>query len=149
MLRNFKSNQGQTLIEFAFVLIPLLVLVLGVMEFGIVMYNKAVLTDACEAGARAGVMFRADATEFEYAPLTEAQIKAVIDNHVQSRLVTFGEPFNASRDIDVNWDEYPPTHGGEIDVRVNFPYTFLALPNFGGMGSGPLTLSARSVMRME
>ncbi len=149
MLRNIKSNQGQTLIEFAFVIIPLLVLVLGIMEFGIVMYNKAVLTDACEAGARAGVMFRADATEFEYAPLTEAQIKTVIDNHVQNRLVTFGEPFDPSSDIDVSWDEYPPTHGGEIDVQVNFAYTFLALPNFGGMGSGPLTLSARSVMRME
>jgi len=149
MLRKFRSNQGQMMVEFAFILVPLLVLTLGIMEFGILLYDKAVLTDACRVGARAGVMFNADATEFEYAPMTEAQIRTVIDNHVQKRLVTFGEPFDANTDVVVAWDTSPPTHGSQIDVRVNFPYTFLALPNFGEMGSGLLNLSARSVMRME
>ena len=149
MFRKFKSNQGQSMVEFAFILVPLLVLTLGIMEFGILLYDKAVLTDACQEGARAAVMFRADATEFEYAPLTEAQIKTVIDNYVQKRLVTFGESFDANTDVVVAWDPYPPTHGGEIDVQVNFPYTFMALPKFGEMGGGPLNLSARSVMRME
>lgn len=149
MLGKIKSDRGQTIVEFAFILVPLLVLTLGIMEFGIILYDKAVLTDACREGTRAGVMFRTDATEFEYAPYTEAQIKTAIDNYVQNRLVTFGEPFNAERDISVVWDTYPPTHGSQLDVQVNFAYTFLALPNLGEMGSGPLNLSARSVMRME
>lgn len=149
MFRRLKSEHGQNIVEFAFILVPLLVLVLGIMEFGILLYDKAVLTDACRVGARAGVMFNADATEFEYTPLAEAEIKAVIDNYVQNRLVTFGEPFDPGTDVVIAWDPYPPTHGGELDVRVNFSYTFLALPNFGEMGSGPLNLSARSVMRME
>jgi Flp pilus assembly protein TadG len=148
-IKKTRSDKGQTLVEFAFILVPLLVITLGIMEFGILLYDKAVLTDACRAGARAGVMFRTDATEFEYAPLTEAQIKTVIDNYVKKRLVTFGEPFDASTNVVVAWDSTPPTHGSRLDVRVNFPYTFLALPNFGGMGSGPLNLSARSIMRME
>ena len=149
MLRKFKSEQGQGIIEFAFVLVPLLVLTLGIMEFGILLYDKAVLTNACQAGAREGVMFRADATEFEYTPYTETQIRTAIDNYVQNRLVTFGEPFDANTDVVVSWDTSPPTHGSQLEVQVNFPYTFLALPNFGGMGEGALNLSARSRMRME
>ena len=148
MFSKFKSNRGQTIVEFAFVLVPLLVLVLGIMEFGILLYDKAVLTDACQEAARAGIMFRADSTEFEYTPMTEAEIKTAVGNYVQNRLVTFGEPFDSTTDVAVAWDP-SPTHGSMLEVSVNFPYTFLALPNFGGMGGGSLNLSARSVMRME
>ena len=148
MLRRFKSNQGQTMVEFAFIVVPLLVLVLGIMEFGILLYDKAVLTDACQEAARAAVMFRADSTEFAYTPMTEAEIKTIVGNYAQNRLLTFGDPFDASTDVAVAWDP-APTHGSMLEVSVNFPYTFLALPNFGGMGSGSLNLSARSVMRME
>lgn len=149
MLRKFKSDRGQGIVEFAFILVPLMVLTLGIMEFAILLYDKAVLTDACRLGTRAGVMFNADATEFEYTPLTETQIKTVIDNYVQNRLVTFGDPFDADTDVVITWDSIPPTNGSQLDVRVNFPYTFLALPNFGGMEDSPLNLSARSRMRME
>ena len=73
----------------------------------------------------------------------------MVDNYVQDRLVTFGAPFDAQTDVVVAWNPDPPVHGGELDVRVNFTYTFLALPNFGNWGTGTLDLSARSVMRME
>jgi Flp pilus assembly protein TadG len=148
MLRKFRSNQGQTVVEFAFVLVPLLILVLGIMEFGMILYDKAVLTDACREAARQGIMFRADATKFEYTPLTEAQIKTVVGNYVQDRLVNFGEPFDPTTDVAVAWDP-APTHGSTLEVAVNFPYTFLALPKLGDMGSSLLNLSARSTMRME
>ena len=148
MLRKFRSNQGQTIVEFAFVLVPLLILVLGVMEFGMILYDKAVLTDACREAAREGIMFRADATEFVYTPMTEAEIKALVGNYLQGRLVSFGEPFDPATDVVVAWDP-SPTSGSTLEVTVNFPYTFLALPNFGGLGSGTLDLSARSTMRME
>jgi len=149
MTEKSKSNRGQTLIEFALIIVLLFILILGIMEFGIILYDKSVLTDACREGARAGVVFRADPATFAYDPLTEAEIKTVIDNYIQKRLLTFGAPFDATNDVDITWDPNPPTHGGEIDVRVNFTYSFLALPNLGNMGTGTLNLSARSVMRME
>jgi Flp pilus assembly protein TadG len=148
MQKKSKSDSGQTLVEFAFIVVPLMVLVLGIMEFGILLYDKAVLTDACQEATRAGIMFNADSTEFEYAPLTEAEIKTVIGNYVQNRLLTFGDPFDPETDVVVAWDP-APTHGSTLEVTVNFPYKFLALPNFGDMGGGTLDLSARSVMRME
>jgi hypothetical protein len=144
-----ESDRGQTIIEFAFIIVLLFILILGIMEFGMVLYNKSILTDACREGARAGVVFRADSSTFAYDPLTEAEIRAVIDGYVQKRLVTFGEPFDAATDVVVAWDPYPPIHGGELDVRVNFAYTFLALPYLGNMGSDTMNLSARTVMRME
>jgi hypothetical protein len=94
-------------------------------------------------------MFRADSATFAYDPLTEAEIKTVIDNYVQNRLVTFGEPFDATNDVTVAWDPAPATHGGELDVQVNFTYRFLALPYLGDMGISTIDLSARSLMRME
>jgi Flp pilus assembly protein TadG len=147
MLSRFKSDKGQTIVEFAFILVPLLVVTLGIMEFGVLLYDKAVLTDACQEAARAGIMFRADSTEFEYVPMTEAEIKTMVGNYVQNRLLTFGDPFDPATDVAVAWDP-APTHGSMLEVSVNFPYTFLALPNFGEMGN-PLNLSAKSVMRME
>lgn len=144
-----KSSRGQVIIEFAFIVVLLFILILGIVEFGIILYDKSILTDACREGARAGVVFRADSSTFAYDPLTEAEIRTVIDNYVQNRLVTFGAPFNATTDVIIAWDPYPPTHGGELDVQVNFTYTFLSLPYLGNMGSDTMDLYARSVMRVE
>ena len=149
MTEKSKSNRGQTIVEFAFIIVLLFILILGIMEFGIVLYDKSVLTDACREGARAGVVFKSDPTTFAYDPMTEAEIKTVIDNYAQSRLLTFGAPFDATTDVVVAWNPNPPSHGSELDVRVNFTYTFLALPNLGDLGTGTLDLSAKSVMRME
>ena len=144
-----RSSRGQTIIEFALIIALLFVCILGIMEFSMILYDKAILTDACREGARAGIEFRANTATFAYAPLTEAEIKTLIGNYVQNRLVTFGAPFDAQTDVVVTWDPDPPSHGGELEVQVNFTYTFLALPNFGGLGAGTLDLTARSIMRME
>jgi Flp pilus assembly protein TadG len=149
MIEKAKSNSGQTIMEFAFILVLLLILILGIMEFSIVLYDKAILTDACREGARAGVVFRADPSTFAYSPLSAAEIRTVVNNHLQDRLVTFGAPFNPATDINVTWNPAPPTRGGELDIQVNFTYTFLALPNLGSLGTGTLDLAARSIMRME
>lgn len=149
MLEKSISNRGQTVIEFAFIIVLLFITILGIMEFGIILYDKSVLTDACREGARMGVAFRADSATFAYDPFTEAEIKSVIDNYVEDRLLTFGAPFDAQTDVVVAWNPNPPASGGALEVQVNFTYTYLALPNLGGLGKNTLDLSAKSVMRME
>ncbi len=143
------SSRGQTLIEFALIMVLLFISTLGIIEWGLVLYNKSVLTDACREGARAGIVFRTNSATSAYDPLSEAEIKTVIDNYVQNRLLTFGAPFDPATDVVIAWNPDPPVHGGDLDVRVNFTYTFLALPNFGDMGTGTLNLAARSMVRME
>lgn len=152
MLEKSKSDRGQTIVEFAFIIVLFFILILGIMEYGIVLYNQSVLKDACREGARSGVMYRADPATFSYNPMTAAEIRTVIANYVQSRLLTFGTAFNPATDVIVTWSPnptYPPAQGDDLEVRVNFTYRFLALPYLGNAGWNSTALSARSVMRME
>lgn len=47
-----KANQGAAMIELAFVFIPLLVVFIGIVEFGRAIYQQALLNDAVTTAAR-------------------------------------------------------------------------------------------------
>jgi hypothetical protein len=152
MIEKSKSNRGQTIVEFAFIMVLLFIFIMGILEFSIILYDKAILTDACREGAREGVLYRVDGS-FDYQNFSTQAIKDAITNHLHNRLVTFGPAFNPDDDITVFWDP-APTHGAELHVQVDFPYTYLALSRFASavgssMGDGTLNISARSIMRME
>ncbi len=160
MISKFKSSRGQTLIEFAFIITLLLVLILGIVEFSIIMYDKAMITRASREGARAGAVFRADSSAFNYSPLTEAEIRTVVSNYLQPGLLTFGTPFNAATGVTAMWSTdggatwattLPSSHGNGERLRVDvaFTYTFLVLPRLAIIGGGTLNLAARTIMRME
>ena len=51
-----KRQSGQALVELALVLPLLLILAFGIVEFGLLMYNKAVITNASREGARVGIV---------------------------------------------------------------------------------------------
>jgi Flp pilus assembly protein TadG len=55
---NFKNEQGQSMTEFALVLPILVILLFGVIQFGIVFNNYITVTDAVRAGARKGAVGR-------------------------------------------------------------------------------------------
>jgi len=149
MFEKSKSDRGQTIVEFALIIVLFFILILGIMEYGIVLYNQSVLKDAAREGARTGAMFRADPATFAYSPMTPAEIRTVIANYVQNRLLTFGTPFNPATDVVIIPDPGPLVREGDLEVRVNFTYRFLALPYLGNAGWGNVNLSARSVMRVE
>ena len=50
--KDITSERGQTMAEFAVVLPILVVLLFGIMQFGIAFNNYVTLTDAARAGAR-------------------------------------------------------------------------------------------------
>jgi TadE-like protein len=50
------NNKGQALVEMAFVLFLLIVLLIGIVELGRAMYTKNMLNNAARAGARAAVV---------------------------------------------------------------------------------------------
>jgi Flp pilus assembly protein TadG len=53
-----KNERGQTMTELAIVLPILVVLVLGIAQFGVVFNNYVTMTDAVRAGARKGAVSR-------------------------------------------------------------------------------------------
>src|SRR5437899_12482110 len=56
--RQIRNERGQTMTEFAFVLPILLVLLFGIIQFGIIFNNYVALTDAARAASRKGAVSR-------------------------------------------------------------------------------------------
>jgi Flp pilus assembly protein TadG len=132
-----KGREGQALVEFALVLPVLILLLLGIVEFGLLLYNQQVITNASREGARYGIVAR-------IPRMPADSIEAVVDAYAGSRLITFG---SGEPQTDVSWDG--TTFGDNLTVLVTFDYDFLVLPNFVGALVGGSTLEARTVMKYE
>jgi hypothetical protein len=56
-------DRGQAMVEFAMVLLPLLVVVVGIIQFGLIFGANVSLTNAAREGAREATIFRYDASD--------------------------------------------------------------------------------------
>jgi Flp pilus assembly protein TadG len=137
------SNRGVAAIEFAIVLPLLLFISIGIIEFSILLYDKAMVTNASREGARAGILFR--------TPLSPpVDVEAVVNNYLQNRLISLG---GGGTTATVETAEPVISGDKHISVTVRYTYQFLVLPKvaglFGGNFPGPIQLVAETVMRME
>ena len=133
------------MLEFTVVLALLLIFLMGIIEMSLVLYDKAMITNAAREGARFGSLFNADGVTGEYSPYSQAQIQAVVDSYLQDRLVSFG-PASASVSATPATED---SRGQPRTVTVQYTYTFLVLPNFVNSFAGNLNLTAVAVMRVE
>jgi Flp pilus assembly protein TadG len=134
-----KKQQGASAVEFALIMPVLLVILFGIVEFGLALYDKAVITNASREGARAGIVFKDP-------PFSNGEITTVINNYCQDRLVTFGSATNVTTTIA---REGASVSGDDLTVTVAYKYDYLVLPGFISALTGGLNLSATTVMRME
>ena len=138
------NQRGTSAIEFAIVLPLLVVFVFGIIEFGLIFYDKAMVTNASREAARAGIVYRDP-------PLTVAEMQSVVDSYCGGMLVSFGG--GPSPTTTVPSGECA-NHGDELVVNVAYRYEFLLLPDFltaffkGGM-PGSIDVSAVTRMRCE
>jgi hypothetical protein len=121
---------GQTLVEYALVLPVLLLLLLGIMDFGIVVFKYNTIANAAREGARFGIVRAGDA--------------GLIEDHVLARTVWLGNPedftVTATFDIAVN----TVTVQIDYDAQLITGYVIEAL---GGRSFVPL--STRATMQLE
>jgi len=135
-MRNRKSKNG----ERGAILPLLLVVLFGIIEFGFVLYNKAVLTNACREGARAGIVSASPR-------LSESEIATIVNNYCSTNLISFAAtPSAPVVDADV---PVAPSFGDDLSVRVDYDYEFLLIPGFLPGVPQPLSLSAETVMKYE
>lgn len=154
MRKKLTSERGTSAVEFALVL-PLLLLVLfGIIEFSLVMYNKAMITNASREGARRGIVYRVDVSKdpAQYAPLTDDQIKADVINYLGNHLITLSGTSTPAITITRAME----TSGDTLSVKVDYDYNFLVVNGISSIvasGSsslpGSITLSSATKMRME
>ena len=162
----FFNQKGTTAVEFAIVLSLLLTLIFGIIEFGLFIFNRQVITNAAREGARAGIVARP-------VRLLNNEIAAVVVDYAEKHLITFGDDVltvdgtvdtvdGTVDDVDIDEIDYDLSDGldpdhrcvvfeyeynsidyrCDLEVTVNYKYEFLFLP-------GSINLRATSVMKME
>jgi Flp pilus assembly protein TadG len=135
-----QSERGAELIEFAFVLPLLLMVCIGVIDFGFLFRDYEVLTNAAREGAR--LQSLADSYN---ATDVESRVDAYADSGgLDPALVE-----SAVNEVDI------PIGGATAkgyEVTVTYPHKFLFLgpiASFFGGSFGTVDLSATSTMRRE
>jgi Flp pilus assembly protein TadG len=135
------AESGASMVEFALILPILVVLLFGIIEFGILFYDKAVITNASREGARAGIVY-ADPR------MPSGEIEDIVLSYCQNFLITFGAAVMPT--VSTNPGDTTALESGEsLTVTVSYPYTFLVLPNFITTLTGPINLVAQTTMRAE
>jgi len=141
------DESGVAAVEFAIILPVLVVLIFGMIEFSVLFYNKAMLTNACREAARSGIVFRADASG-ERDPLPPSDIKTIVVKYSGDYMINFGSDNLTEDDIIV--DQSEGTEAGDpLTVSAKYHYDFLVLPGFISSLTGGLDIGARAIMRME
>ena len=135
-----RSARGAELVEFAFILPVLLLVVAGIIDFGFLFQRYESLTNAAREGARVGIL-----------PGYQA---ADVINRVNQFATAAGLPQTPTTTV-----TYPTVDPGggrptyvTVNVMVQHPHTFFILGPISrlvGGSFGTITLTARSAMRVE
>ena len=155
MKNRINHEKGAAAVELAIVLPVLVMFVFGIIEFGIVFYNKAMITNTCREAARAAIVYRTPV-------LTADEMKTEVDNVVAKYL---SDPNDPSRTILIPGNTPLPTvdsaelntcanAGDELNVTLRWNHSFIMLPDFltgffsGGL-PGTIEIAAITKMRCE
>ena len=131
-----RRQTGTATVEFGLLLPVLLLIVSGIVEFGMALYDKAVLTNASREGARAGIVLRVPA-------VSNGEISTRVLNYVGNALLTLGAASPVTVDFPVQAN---PNH---LAVRVSYTFRGLALGNLLSAMGSPLVLTSTTVMVRE
>jgi Flp pilus assembly protein TadG len=130
-----RGEDGVMAVEFALLLPMLVMLVAGILEFGLTLYVQEVITNASREAARAGIVIG------DPRP-TEEQI-----THVA---LAYLENFGAScTGACVSISGAQGNSGDDLTVSVDLAYHFVILPDFIEGFVGEITLRAMTTMKHE
>lgn len=123
-------EKGQAMVEFALVLPILLILLLGIVEFGQIYYSYMVIQNASRDGARYGSVWATNTEINQIVYDKTNQLK-------QENLAITIQPEPALR-----------KRGEQIKVQINYQVPLLT-PMWNGLLPDPFPITAETVMRIE
>ncbi len=133
--RRLQGQDGVQAVEFALVLPIFLVLVFGLIDFGLALYTKEVLANASREGARQGI-------RFVTPMLTDSDIETITkDTLAQGSL----DPTKAT----VNVTNAGGGFGTDLSVNIQYAFDFLVVSSFVPGMSDQITLQSTTVMSNE
>ncbi len=127
-MRNLRSERGATAVEFAFIVSLLVMLVLGIAEFGRAFQVQGTLSSAAREGVRQMALQN-----------DQAAARAAVRNAASSL-----QPGLTDAQIQITPTACPPIDGDTTSVRLTIRYPMPFLTGFFGSG---LTLTGTGVMR--
>lgn len=139
-LRAWKSEKGAELVEFALTFPLLLLVILGIIDFGLLLHRVQVLTNAAREGARIAVL--------------PGYTAANVEERVNQYLLAAGLPGSATTVVGAT---ETPNIGGTtcievipVTVTYTHTYTFVGgIAGFFGSSLGTKTLNMTAKMRKE
>lgn len=141
LMTRLKTENGASAVEFAIVLPLFITLVFGIIEFGILLFDQSMITNAGREGARLGSLYK---NPYH----TDSEITAAVMTHLDNgnRLINLGGAANMPGVSVSRVDQITETF---VTVTVNYTYDFLLVPNFVPGLPGQKTLRSATTMRVE
>ena len=142
-MRN-KNQDGATAVELAIVLPLLVLLIFAIIELSLLLYNKAIITNAAREGARYGVVWAPHDDNGPSYRVTATEIRTHTIQWLGNNLISFES--SDARVIPENDPSAVCTGTGlgkQVTVRVEYDYTFLFVP------LQMITLSSEASMACE
>jgi Flp pilus assembly protein TadG len=110
------EERGQAFVELALVLPILLLLLLGVIQFGNVFRDYIALTDATRVGARQASVSRSIQPDANRIPLVVAKVHKAAVNLDPAKMSVTVEPVKVDG-VTPGWEE-----SGDVTVRTTYPF---------------------------
>ena len=129
-------ESGQAMVEFALILIPLLILVVGIIQFGIGLNYWLDMNRLSNQGARWAIV--------NAYPGCNDNDSSGCGTSLQRYIACQRLPGALKPTVDISFPDGSNTYGNPVKVTVSSPYTFRAI-----MQLGTITLTARTTMRIE
>jgi Flp pilus assembly protein TadG len=137
--RRRSNESGQAFVELALVLPVLLLLLLGVIQFGNIFRDYIALTDATRVGARQASVSRSIQPDANRIPLVISKVQRAAVNLDTTRMTVTVTPVKVDG-ITPGWEE-----SGDVAVRATYPFKV----NLFGMVIFNGLLQSRTVERVE
>jgi len=158
------KQKGAQAVEFALVLPFFILILFAVLDFGFLVYNKAIITNASREGVRSGVVLSA-------ATWNAASVAQIACNYARNTLITVKPGTTTStctgtKDPVVNVysgvnatcpspsGSTAPTFGVPVALTISYPVSGFSLGSWWSLGTGtsvgsPMTLTACTQMVHE
>jgi Flp pilus assembly protein TadG len=131
--------RGGIAVEFGLILPILLVILLGIVETGLALYDRTLMVHASREAARAGVLLRTER-------LTEEEISSLALGQLSGRLVSFGA---LSEPVVTVIRPADPATFDTLSVAIEYQFVGLGLARLLSAATGPIVLRATTEMSYE
>lgn len=129
-MKSLRNEKGQSLVEFAILLPILLLLLMGILEFGIMLNSYLTINNSAREGARLGIVAGSD--------LEINQLIATISPNLDSGNII----------VNITPSEGNRISGGTLTVEVIYNYQ-VTIPIISNILNDVVVLKAKTSMRIE